>query len=85
MSDEPTLDQLKDDLRALWLSGGHVWVCESCDAWLTAEEKASVDDVSLCPKEAYGSIKFPNEPCYRHRAWLVIEDRAAVKKMVGSP
>lgn len=73
---EPTIEQLKADLRALWMAGDAISICEICDAWLTVEERATVDDVSVCPKEAYGSVRFPNEPCYRHRAWLVLEDRA---------
>jgi len=78
-------DAAYDDLRALWATDqSSVRICEHCDAWLTTDEAARVDDISLCPQEAYGGIKFPNEKCFKHRAWLIQEDRKATSAIIAT-
>jgi hypothetical protein len=50
---------------------------------MTDDERARVD-VTLCPREAYGSDRFPDEPCFKHRAWLVEVDRAESRSFLNS-
>ena len=79
------LERVKADLRALWgTDQSELRICEHCDAWMTFEESARVDDISLCPREAYGSLKFPNERCFEHRAWLVKEDRELARAAINA-
>jgi hypothetical protein len=77
-------DRLRDDIRQLWGFGtDELRICEHCDAWMTIEEAARVEDVSLCPREAFGSIKFPDEKCFKHRAWIVKEERESARAFVA--
>lgn len=66
------LEQIIADMNLLAIHGHDLDACEMCGKWMTHEEAYTAGDVTLCPHQAYGGPKFPNEPCYRDRPWRLV-------------